>query len=236
MERQDVQDAVVRRPFPGIHEGGDLRLEIGVRGDHALGVTGGAAGVHHQGAATRLHVRQRRARAPRRIGGVAAIRRVERRRRRHRHRGRGIAALGRDQRHRGRSRLARALSQLLVRDQQRRRRVGENPRHLGRRVRYAERNRYGAGTPDRPLCRHVIEARGLEIGDALAIEIGATAEQGACTPLAGCRQRREAVLTTAVADGDAAGKVGRTVEQSYRHASMLPCKPNPRRTHPRPAP
>ncbi len=50
VQRQTQQNAIVRRPLPGIHQALDLRSNVGMGRDDALGPAGGAAGVENHGA------------------------------------------------------------------------------------------------------------------------------------------------------------------------------------------
>ena len=49
MKRQDIENPILTRPAPGLHQALDLGLQVGMSQQYALGAAGGSAGIEDQG-------------------------------------------------------------------------------------------------------------------------------------------------------------------------------------------
>ena len=140
IERQHVERAIVRLPRPRLAETLDLRGQIAVREDHALGAARGAARVEHQRAAIRTDG-----------GNRGPFGRPRRRR------GHGVVCRGEPDTTRGGQRTD-DPGMLRRDDHLRRPAVVEDVLPLVARLLKRQRHRDAAGHPCAPLPRHVGQA------------------------------------------------------------------------------
>ncbi len=64
-----MQNTIVGRPLPGLHQRLNLRGNVGVCGDHALGLAGSTRSVKHHRSAGRHNLRQPTGRRRQGLGG-----------------------------------------------------------------------------------------------------------------------------------------------------------------------
>ena len=155
VERQHVQDTVVGSPAPGVDEGRDLGLDVGVGRHDSLGPPGRSARVEDHRSPVDSDIRQ----------GLFDDRSLEQLRSEDEPQ---PPSLGDRPKRLGELGMRHDYGCIGVVD-----RVFE----LGLGVRHGERDRYAARTPDAPLHGNVLEAGGREKGDPRLGKIGSAGEQ-----------------------------------------------------------
>ena len=166
VERKHVQDAVVGCPPPGVDEGRDLRLDIGVGRHDALGPPGRSARVQDHRGPVGGDVRQ----------GLFHDWVVEQLR-------------GQDETQPSRLRdRPQPFSELGMRDDYGCVGVVHRVLEFNIGVRHGERDRYTARPPDAPLHGHVLEAGRGEKGDPRLCQVGSFREQRGSSAGGGLQQ------------------------------------------------